>query len=718
MPKDEQKSRENAIKKLYLLQVVFPIRRLILGEYSSNIIELKNLYIEKFKKKPRDISKALENLNRDQLISLVLSSSIPEEKVNELYEEYKYGVRVSFNLFSYSNKINQSELIKILKTNDPIPFVKSLQNLPLEKTMEELTSDNVPPEEQPDIKNLIMDIERIENIENDFVEIPFTYESKLIYLEPTTRDLARVYELTPGFIWINTKFKVMSIHAKSKLAIDIVIKLFETAFNVKLLNPILHKNIIDEIFDRTSLESGSWFSPEEDMELPRRIRATDQKLFDKGLIKTMEQKKHERISSLYSQNIHQRLKIRVGISQWLGKIYITKTLRTSELRSWAPPKILEVFKIIKEKELKGIKEFIDALKAKGFNRTSSIRRYSLEEKEVLLNIIGSLLFLKQNHQHTQRVSISISSILKKFPKLFLSNPIPEMFCEKCQETIFPVCVNCGNNNFMVDLQKSRLVCDICNRENNIQCLYGHTIPVNGLNDLVILLPSWRFYEIMRSLTNELGYSQWDENDFFHMQGINIKLLEIPRTEKIVYSLDEILEFSPLKTVNIKASEKSDLINELKEIKERCHRGIKANDCANCLKSNKDKQCISKLFAYLSIEQGKIAEYILKPHSGYEFGDVRFDLTVNGNKKTFVGHAKSFPKNRIELRATDRSGGEILRQVIFSLKDESIDVVGVILPLPLEYEFRSLLKWLVAGFKRKIIFIEQETLLKLLKLSKQ
>lgn len=75
MVNETKQIREIAIKKLYLLQVVFPVRRLLLREYQDNLDELKNLYTEKFKKKTRNITKAIEKLNREQLISLVKLSS-------------------------------------------------------------------------------------------------------------------------------------------------------------------------------------------------------------------------------------------------------------------------------------------------------------------------------------------------------------------------------------------------------------------------------------------------------------------------------------------------------------------------------------------------------------------------------------------------------------------------------------------------------------------
>lgn len=718
MKDNKQNDREIAIKKLYLLQVVYPIRRLIKRlYYKDNSDELKKLYYKTFKKNPRNVIQTLEYLNREQLITLIRDSSIPTKEIEQLFEEYKYGIRISLYLFSYAGKLSEKKFAQILQSFNTEEVVKSVQNLPPNSTIKELVND-LSVEEQPEIKSLLFDVSNVESIANNFTEVPFVYEKKYLYLESHTRNLARVYELVPGFLWINESLKITAICAKNKLVMEMVKNTIEKAFGLRLVSPVLVQNIADEILNRELLESASWLSLYADDELPKRIRAADEQLSQKKLIKKLNHGKYERVSSLYSQTISDNKKIRVGISQWEGKIYITRTLRTSEIRELVPGLLVKIFNTIKRKEQGKVEEFIEALKAKGFNKAIALKGYNAVEKELLLNIIAPLEFLRKTHQKIIQTALNIGDIRDKLSGFFIESEFIEIYCSNCEAPSFPVCSKCGYNDFVLNLRNNELICKSCNNKNNVECLYGHKFTITNLKDSVILLPNWKFIELLKNVSLELDFPSWDENNYFYLQGTQIKLFIIPKDLKVQYAIDDFEEFHLLKSVKISNTERAKLVNELKKIKERCRTGVRATECKICVENNKPELCIPKLFTYLRRKQGKIAEYIVTPHGGHEFGDVRFELTIEGNKKVFIAHAKRYPNKEIrELPATHRMGEEIIRQVVYSLKDNSVDFIGVITPLPLQFEFRSILMWLVGIAEKRIIFIDGDELLKLLKISK-
>ena len=141
--------------------------KLILSKYDEDDIISKISNVTKTI--PKD-SKAIYKLSRAQLTIIIESSNITDEEIDTYYEEYRYGLKPGFSIFSFKSN-------KKLSTDQVC-----------NKIQEKLKDISNNEEEQPAIKNIIYN--NSENFkEEKITEYSFYYSKKYSYIneneEPT-----------------------------------------------------------------------------------------------------------------------------------------------------------------------------------------------------------------------------------------------------------------------------------------------------------------------------------------------------------------------------------------------------------------------------------------------------------------------------------------------------------------------------------------------------
>ena len=107
--------------------------RLILNNYKEKDIISKITSVTG--SEPRDV-KAIYKLSRSSLIKIIENSNIDSKSIEEYYEEYRYGLKPGFSIYSFKSNVRLS--------NSKVQ----------EKIKEELKKLNCGENEQPAVKNL------------------------------------------------------------------------------------------------------------------------------------------------------------------------------------------------------------------------------------------------------------------------------------------------------------------------------------------------------------------------------------------------------------------------------------------------------------------------------------------------------------------------------------------------------------------------------------
>ncbi len=716
---NDQPVRNKSIDRLYTLQVKGPIADMIIKHYASDYIELDKLYSHVLKRRiPKAILETIKRLTKDQLIRIVKESSVPISAIEKVYEQYRYGYRVSFNLFCISGKppTNIKEIQNNLTKIDIKQLLLKAQKFPENADMDTLLK-TLPPDEQPEIKAVHLDFKIINHIGNNIIEIPFSYERRHLYIESKYGDLQRIYELAHGFIWINSLEKFVAVHTKDAIATNIAIMILEKAFNVKLKKPLLAKEIVDKVFNKDTGFSASWRNPIENYEMPRWVRAKDKNIFSKKLVLSLE-KTHERTGSSYEERVGTSRMTTISLSEYQGKLLIGRTLTTSELQTLAPLKINQLIQQIQFSKTDKLKDIMQKLNARRFMQFPILSSSGSQQREAFLELYSAIKLLKNKNESSTSLSISATFIQESFPNLFMP-PIVEGECDLCHETSLPVC-QCGNRDLTIDYMNHRLFCIECEKTYSLpsaqlRCWYDndHKINIGLWSESVIIRPNTVFYENINQIAQEIDSERLlSDEDLIYIKDKSLKLTMV-RPNKVEILPTETDVFAPLKKIKLSQPEEKNLWFELRDMKEKCNHP-KVETCENCVESKKNKYCLPKIFTSL-------VNFTVKPHSGYEFGDIRFKSSFNGKSLNFIGHIKRFPRNfpRTELRDSDPVGKEITTQFIRSLHDSKVDIIGIIIPLKLEASFRTSLSTLTADREnKKIMFIGKDELIKILKLYKE
>ena len=88
------------------------ICKLLIKTYEEDEEELKNKIEQVSGSYPRDL-KVLYKLNKGQLISIVKKSNISQEKIDETFDQYRYGLKPGFMIFYFNaNKSMSKSKIK------------------------------------------------------------------------------------------------------------------------------------------------------------------------------------------------------------------------------------------------------------------------------------------------------------------------------------------------------------------------------------------------------------------------------------------------------------------------------------------------------------------------------------------------------------------------------------------------------------------------------
>ena len=640
------------------------IRSLIVNKINEE--QLIEIIKQEFNLDSKKCYETLKKLNRSQLIKIIDKSNIiSSNDIDETYEQYRYGLKPGFTIFTFLNsglsEINSDEINK--KIENKLAGLHYFE----------------------DSKFKSLTLKNIMEIRDNTFELSFTYLSKYTYINDSDEP-DYIYELKDCFVWVNLKNNFLEIKNCPKDIQNKLLNLFSNILNVSLYNIKITKKLINEVFNG-KIKKGTFIKPDAtDEEVTKIIIADDEltkkKIYQDGV------SSYDMSNTFLDEQLDDSTKSTLGINCKSGKIYLTKNVNATQFRNWSINSINRIINYLND---------INNCKEKDIFQSRNIlsnTNYSSDEKSIIENICYNI-FLHINTGETsflmQKDVIVIKTKLKsKFYTTLFG------FCDICKEETQLFCPKCNRSN--LKLIKNSICCMEC--EENITtflCDEGHNIYGKNLVDIIRLLPNREFIdEINGYLLTNFGIRL---EGSFVLEGNHLNIHKYSSGEILDYTkVEEFKKIQEINIINIK-----DQLDKYNKIKEKC-RKCSNEECSIC--TNNKNLCIMKLFI-------GFGNYRPSPHQGQEFGDVNFKITYEGKKEyNFVGIAKSRPKSGV-LNLSNHASREMIQQILTMSRDKRVDVIGAICPAKFHDQLRQELYYLAKITKVRIIILDDIFMSKLL-----
>ena len=660
------------------------IRAMIWQNIEKNKIESRLLQIKK-QNYTNDLQKLVNSQSRAVLIELIeISPEIYPQTIDVAYEKYRYGLKPGFTLFW-------------AKRSNNIAFDKDS----LEAKIKEFVTSQKYGEDDK-YKNL----EFVSIMEfGGIYEISLSYLQKFNYINEVG-EFTYIYMMKECFVWVGIDKNFIAINNMPEVLMNALKRLFSKLYsaditNIKITSKLLEKVFPSEKAKRVTRHNAN--PPENQLE---KITFADQNLGDKKDCIPDGYEDYDITNTQYVEDIDENTTGTLGVNCNKGKMYLSKSLTSSQFRAWSTRRIDNIISFFQNSSDVTLETI------SGFNMFSSSSWDGIKQSSIpILNEIAlAIITCKKSNIDSYPVSFDLYKAY-----IELSNKFYEKvycLCDSCEETSIPSCPDCGGTHFTITKKSpAKIVCNDCGKAQGgpfvFDCENGHTNTVADINDAISLIATDDFIEQLLA-TIKLYYPDivFDHKEYFCLNNGSLTILRSPNYEKLKAS--DIQEFAPI--VNRQLIHSPDMLqSSLKQLKEKCPHPTndKCSQCRNRMISNiNDVQCILKLFE-------DFEGYTPQPHQGHEFGDVSMLLTYNGRNLTFLGAAKSVNLHTPKITKASNTGREIIQQVIDAFNDNRAEIIGVIYPDMIDDQLKYLLFHEAKIHNKKFVILDKEFMLHLL-----
>ena len=622
----------------------------------------------------------------EELIELAAETpKITERVIDELFEEFRYGGRASFYIYLFFGEPEIDNVPNVLLWN---------------ATLADIQADD---DKEGDLTVEVCDTE---TLEQGIVEVRYKYQTVHEYIEPENELPASVSELNFGFLWLNLDNRYIVIMSKYDKVNSIIVDAVHSLIGCQPSPVRLPRRFVNTHFQLEDIRRGSWYDGRTRI---RRSIAGDA-LLDMARNEVLERdQESERTAALYNERVRDDLESKLGIHLKKGKIYLTRTIRASDLRQWMYSRLHPLI-----------------LHLQGLSPAQAVRVSSAPLPQLGLSgrgegffreIVGGILMKQQDRDDPVRLGAGDNEVFASMRRYFL-DPEPSFFCAVCEE-ISPICCpKCGGDN--VSSYSRHLKCRDCGEKLSgpraeVQCLRGHPSEVDRPETQLVLRPNYNLQqEVARFINSETEANFNPDEEFFWVDSTEMQYTR--NAVQTVFLPNELEEFAALPAHNeIPDALWEKALDLVHKMKEKCkidlpeHRGQPRRvDCEQCYEQNLNRLCIPKLFRALD------SDFMPLPHGGMEFGDAGLSITIGGTSKMFIGIAKSaYPRKPLaeqQITHSDQMANEILQQTVRqALKDQRVEVFGIVTPRPLHPEFQGSIRMLSKMGQKPVVFFGHEDL---------
>lgn len=469
------------------------------------------------RRKPRSVKVAVQRLTREQLTLLVNACpEIADERIQELFEEYRYGTSPSFSIFLFDTQPGPAKDWEAFRAG----FEGALETF------------NQPYE---------VGLPRIRRVQlNDLVSLPdrpethegtYRFQARLDYVD-ADENVVSTYQTLYGFFWIDTAKGYVIIQARSSEVLGGLQHAMEQAAGILLTPLVISKYLKNELpfLVPDSFRSGRLYDPDPGTDRFRWLTIADDAAYQKGY-NTWEERYPEVRSVRYRETVGEDKETSLTIRCDQAAFGLAGRLKASEFRAWCLDRLGQLIAV-----LDGMRANLPQhLDTHPLETVLELAKYSPEQKEQILKLVAALLTVKQApYLSEQAVGGSPLDLAAALGALVAVRIHFERPTAECQEEGEFVCPKCKGETFILARSEAgwQLACAANKRPDwmgvlplQCQCEEGHPFSIgeDTLAGQMILFPSSELLQTMaKVITRHLpGMSFSPEREGFYVRGPNL-----------------------------------------------------------------------------------------------------------------------------------------------------------------------------------------------------
>ena len=605
----------------------------------------------------------LKSKTRAEIIDILLSQKdVSSEKIRKLLDDYIYGDRVTFTLWSFNKEVKEQQ----------IENLKNMEN-----------TDN----------NLFVGMNGYRNFhvlsvrrESDRFEIVYTYSKEYFYLNEDGKD-SNIWEMHRGCVWVGINKHYLACISKHESITRLVTNFVASAMGNSVTQIKPPKSAVEKC---TNIRAKSRVTIQEYSGAKTTFACstglTDDQKNEEERLRTKETTFDT--SGNYIAEISEGIVGTIKHNIHKGSIGIYKHLPADVLFAWTANAIAVIFNEIDGLKGKPISEIFESVGLQlKWNLTLA--------QQTIANWIMTQIVASTDGEQVQIPMISNASCLLDDEKYFFK--VPRIYCSKCEAYEVPICNNCGK---ALKLIGDNLHCD-CGGPIDITCQEGHKdydivpwyIPTKKLKS-----------EIRRNLIMLFPGMEDDVAIIILGKNLIIKRGLIP-DDKVEIQFSDIKEFQ---VKNKNAAQNRKILEYAVKLKEKCDSTCSYKKIEEC-KRDKSMVCLPKLF------MGYLPGFCVQPHKGSEFGDIHGQVSVGNKHYMMMGIIKKNTHNNGKkltddmilqpLLVTSKEGEEIIRQfVIQGMQDSRAQLIAVVAPQHFDQNVQATIDYLAGLCNKKVVFI--------------
>lgn len=464
-------------------------------------------------------------MTHEELVKQIEStSSISEEEIRQVFEDYRYGQRVSLQLYLF----DPQQPLRLSATDLRNSMRKVLG------LAENAEAENVDAEiEEYESEELLSKIDvRDEDEFDGTIEIGYKYLVRHNFLDEN-EEQSFVYQTRFGFLWLNYDQGHLAILARDDRITNLVGQALSQVLKFWPTKIKFPKEILDEHFPLESARRVTHLDPD------THVRHTVSGKVE-GLRKyRAEIKRRDKASlrpgALYDQELEPGYISGVGVTSSKGQIFLTRNVSATRLRRWAMDHLSSL--------VADLRDHLSNKPDQVALPSPAVRRLHLSTQARIQvdQIISYLIRLKKEHRSSVNLQSDSLGLFRELGARV--TPFILVECDKCGE-IGDRCPECQHSAFAI--RNSQIVCGNCgcdlvsHDQLRLRCLNGHRIQTPLSDALGVKFSDNLFTAIISALRD--AKLDWDEDhECFYVQGNTLhyviassnRPIEIIKGDKII-----------------------------------------------------------------------------------------------------------------------------------------------------------------------------------------
>jgi hypothetical protein len=472
------------------------------GQRLSNLLKLYHLPVFALREllESRVPGRKFGHLRQEELVRAAdREPAITEADIDDLYENYRYGRRLSFYLYLLPSDLAEPRLEAFQSALDELANEHDTQLLDEIATASEANGEGSPNQ------ILLLDEEDLDDIR----EIRFRYHIVHRFIN-SDELLDYVLETRYGFLWLDLTLGYLAILSRDERLNSLLTRALSKCLQAIPIPIRFPKEVLDEHFSIEKAKRLAYYDPGTGVRRSISGRSLWDKLEDEIVAR---ERQYARPGSLYDEEVADGVISGLGITSRKGKIYLTKTLPTSLVRVWARQRLPDLVRDVKDLRAKQPDYFSRSIETINRMRLSRAGRAAI-------NIIAGALLQTEREESTsvslpQTAMEIYDALAGKYFDSYLRTQ-----CQECDETA-ELCPQC--ESYAVVSGPENVGCKECgatlsdDESVSLRCMNGHTT-ILPQTEAFSIAPNHWLQKRMARIFAEIGHSWSQKDDYFHIEG--------------------------------------------------------------------------------------------------------------------------------------------------------------------------------------------------------